>query len=156
IGAALWLSALVRAGKRDLAFGHADLIAELAAVMQLRGDVNGAFRLGIHGVAAVSHPDQSQTKSWIPVAELAALTSVSALSRVYSIGVGMAPSAAFSPDGGHFVAASKDGVVHICETESGKVIIELKLAAGDLIRASYSPDGTRIAIGLPDGTARII
>jgi WD40 repeat protein len=62
-------------------------------------------------------------------------------------------SALFSPDGMHVVTATDQGDVRLWQTRSGKLIQELTAGAGETWKASFDPDGARIAIASGDQTS---
>ena len=64
-------------------------------------------------------------------------------------------SAAFSPNGGRFVTASKDKTARVWMADSGALIAELKGHADWVLSAAFSPEGSRIVTASRDKTARV-
>ena len=61
---------------------------------------------------------------------------------------------AFSPDDARVASASSDETFRVCETQTGKLVIET-LAGSPVSSISYSHDGAYIALGLGNGTIRL-
>jgi WD40 repeat protein len=56
-------------------------------------------------------------------------------------------SVAFNRDGSRLVTTAEDDRTIVWDTESGRNLLDVAGAAGDAFGASFSPDGTRIAVG---------
>jgi WD40 repeat protein len=64
-------------------------------------------------------------------------------------------AAAFSPDGGRVVTASRDGMARIWEAATGKELRVLRGHEKAVRAAAFSPDGKRVVTASEDNTARI-
>jgi len=64
-------------------------------------------------------------------------------------------AAAFSPDGGRVVTASRDGIARIWTLDGATKPVVLDGEGGALLDARFSHDGARIVTANADGTARI-
>ncbi len=62
---------------------------------------------------------------------------------------------AFSPDGSRFATSSIDGTATISETESGKLLWQLKDHSQRVNSINWSPDGSRVVTASDDDTAII-
>jgi WD40 repeat protein len=61
---------------------------------------------------------------------------------------------AFSPDGA-YVAAAGEGMVSLLDAGSGEEITSLSLGGRTALSLSFTPDGSRLAIGMQEGRALI-
>jgi WD40 repeat protein len=64
-------------------------------------------------------------------------------------------AAAFSPDGTRIVVAFRDGIGHVYDVATKRLIMELKGHKGEIVSAAFSHDGNRIVTASSDMTARI-
>ncbi len=64
-------------------------------------------------------------------------------------------SALFSPNGAHIVTASEQGGVQIWDPKTGNVVRELIAGDAEVWKASFSPDGERIAVASANHTASV-
>lgn len=62
---------------------------------------------------------------------------------------------AINSTGSQAAIASNDGTTTVWDTTNGHEILDLAGPAGDIMAASFSPNGTLLAIGEQDGTIRI-
>ncbi len=64
-------------------------------------------------------------------------------------------SLAFSPDGKHILATYPDSTARVLDTDTGKLLHELKGHTAEITRAAFSPDGRFILTASNDRTARV-
>jgi WD40 repeat protein len=152
LGLGVWQ---LTARQRALDEGHINLLAELAAGEQLRGDADAALRLAVHGTLLGLALDQQATSTSKAGAELAAAVSQSRWRLVLSGHELPVVSAAFSPDGSRIVTASADTTARLWDAQTGTEIAVLRGHASILPSAAFSPDGSRIVTASVDKTARI-
>ena len=59
---------------------------------------------------------------------------------------------AFAPDGRRAAYGTKDGRVHVIDSNSGQEALPPLATGGTVVAVSFSPDGTQLAAGCEDGT----
>ncbi len=77
------------------------------------------------------------------------------LRRIFAGHWGIVTSIAFSPDGSRILTGSREGLVRLWETDSGKMLTTLYISDGTVTSVVFSPDGSRMLTGSFDGAARI-
>src|SRR5262249_5961640 len=132
-----------------------NLLAELAAVEQLRGNMDGALRLAVRGARLGLDFDQRAAQASPVSAELAAAVAQSGWRLVLSGHEKPVFSAAFSPDLSRIITASGDMTARIWDAATGKEMLVLHGHEDTVRSAGFSPDGSRILTASADKTARI-
>jgi WD40 repeat protein len=131
-------------------------LAEVAMTEQLRGDLDGALRLGVHAARLDFREGQNAATASQARAALAAALSQSdwrvSLSADDSDSRGVVRFATFSPDGSRIAAVSGNRVI-VWDSASGKEILDV---GSDVNCVAFSPDGTRIVAALDDKNAVVL
>jgi hypothetical protein len=161
VGATSWQQVRLTAGprqlvsnQRELQHQQANLLAQLASVEWLRGNMDRALRFSTEGARSdLALPPGTVIASPV-AAQLAATLSLTDWhlvlrhdSYVYF--------AAFSPDGTRVVTASWDKTARIWDAATGTELKVLHGHEANVYSAAFSPDGNRIVTASFDKTARI-
>jgi WD40 repeat protein len=132
-------------------------LAEVAITEQLRGNLDGALRLGVHAARLGLREDQNATTASQARAALAAALSQSDWRVTLSVNDGdshsVVRSVTFSPDGSRIAGVSDNSVI-VWDSSSGKEILDV--GEDDVNSAAFSPDGKRIVAALDDKSAVIL
>jgi hypothetical protein len=151
----VWQQVRLDARQAALDQAHVNLLAELAAGVQSRGDIDAALRFAVHGTRLGLALDPRAAKALLAGAELAAAVSQSHWHVVSSGHEDNVWSAAFSPDGSRIVTASDDKTARIWDVATGQEIAALRGHQDGVASAAFSLDGSRIVTASHDKTARI-
>jgi WD40 repeat protein len=155
VGAVSWQQLRLTAGQRALDQGRNDILAGLAAVERLRGNLDGALRLAVWGTRLELDLSRISAKSSLPGAELAGAAWQSIWRTVLSGHKSSVLSAGFTADGHRIVTASADKTARIWDAATGAEIAVLRGHADRVLFAAFNLDGTRIVTASADKTAWI-
>jgi WD40 repeat protein len=132
-----------------------NLLAEIGTSERLRGNLDGALKLGVHAARLAASLGQDGAGISAPRSALAATVWQSEERINLSWHVDQVTSAAFSPNGTQIVTASEDGTVRIWDAATAKVIATLRGHTARVESAAFSPDGKCIVTASMDKTARV-
>jgi WD40 repeat protein len=120
-------------------------LAEVANTEQLRGNLDGALRLGVLAARLPSHQYEEASTARAALTSAVAQSEWQLLLRTNSdYREESLRSAAFSPNGSRVAMVSDAGVV-ICDSASGKRLFSVyDVDVSNYFFVAYSPDGARI------------
>jgi WD40 repeat protein len=142
---------------RQVALGLAgvNLLTEIAASETVRGNLDGALRIGVHATRRAVELARHSTVALTASAQLAATLWQSNWDLVLRGHEGWVRSAVYSPDGTHIVTTSWDKTARVWDAMHGQQILVLRGHLESVDSAAYSPDSARIVTASMDETARI-
>ena len=162
-GKVAWKSGAAEAGvptagpkfSRDgrLVFG-ADGDGTYATFAAASGKRRSAFAVGKQGVASAAwSPDGRMIATAAAELKEVAVWEAATGQLRQTLNVGPATALAFSPDGATLAVGERRGVVRLCTLGTDKVGGERAVAAGDVRKVAFSPDGKWLAAA-GDGVVR--
>jgi WD40 repeat protein len=149
------LQSSLGARQQQLDDAQVTLFTELATFEQVRGNLDGALRLGVHAARFALRLDKNAgavSRSRDALASAIWQTDW----RLIVSGHGDAVyGATFSPDGLRILTAQGDKTARIWDAVTGKEIAVLRGHADRVLSATFSADGSRVLTASEDGTVRI-